>query len=343
MLNTTVHSRFFIIKTAQVAFIICFLILSVSCKKELQPVKLYGEAQGTYYAITYYDREMRNFQKDLDSIFLAFNLSASVYEKESVISRFNRNDTSVNADTTFTVIFKKAMEVSAHTEGAFDITVMPLVNAWGFGYERRSRVDSTVIDSLLKLVGYQKIKLIDGKLIKENTSMMIDYNAIAQGYTSDLIGDFLEKKGVGNYLIDVGGEVLGKGVKPDDSSWKVAIEKPAEDATSERNIQITVPLKDKALATSGNYRKYFEEGGHKYSHTIDPSTGYPVEHSLLSVSVLATDCMTADAYATAFMVFGLEKTKAFLEVNKGLEAYLIYDDHGTMKTWASKGFPAEIK
>lgn len=329
--------------TVKFLFLISVLLFSLSCKKEIHPVKLFGEAQGTYYAITYYDEQMRNFQPELDSLFKAFDLSASVYVKGSVISRFNRNDTSAVADTTFTVIFNRAMEVSEHTGGAFDITVMPLVNAWGFGYTDRSKVDSAKVDSLLKLVGYQRIKLMNGKLIKEDTAMMIDYNAIAQGYTCDVIGGFLEAKGIQNYLIDVGGEVFGMGQKPDGSSWVVAIEKPAEDATSGREIQITVPLRDKALATSGNYRKYFEEGGHKYSHTINPATGYPVEHSLLSVSVLATDCMTADAYATAFMVFGLEKTKAFLQANTGLEAYLIYDDHGELKTWSSKGFPVELK
>lgn len=327
----------------QLSVLISIVLLLFSCKNQLQPVKLLGEAQGTYYAITYYDSKMRNLKPDIDSLFRSFDMSASVYVKESLISRFNRNDSSVVADNTFTVIFNKAMEVSERTGGAFDITVMPLVNAWGFGFTERSKVDSALVDSLLPLVGYTNIKLTGGKLIKSNPDIMIDYNAIAQGYTCDLIGDFLEDKGIDNYLIDVGGEVFGKGQKPDGSNWKVAIEKPAENAGSDRAIQIAVPLENKALATSGNYRKYIEEDGIKYSHTIDPATGFPVQHSLLSVSVLAGDCMTADAYATAFMVLGIEKTKEFLNKNRDLEAYLIFDDHGNLRTWSSKGFPSEFK
>lgn len=315
------------------------VLFSISCNRNVEPVKFTGEAQGTYYAITYFDEHNRNLQPQIDSLFVAFDLSASVYKKESVISRFNNNDTTVVADEVFTEIFRKAMEVSENTGGAFDITVMPLVNAWGFGFTERSKVDSAMVDSLMPLVGYKKITLVNGRLIKANQKMMIDYNAIAQGYTCDVIGKFLENHGIDNYLIDVGGEVLAKGQKPDGNLWNVAIEKPAESMESDRQIQLTVHLKDRALATSGNYRKFFTEGGHKYSHTIDPATGFPVQHTLLSVSVIADDCMTADAYATAFMVFGLDKTKEYLKKNKGMEAYLIYDDHGTMRIWASDGFP----
>jgi thiamine biosynthesis lipoprotein len=319
--------------------IIALAILIPACKQqEKLPLYLTGEAQGTYYAITYYDDQMRNLQHEVDSIFKAFDLSASVYLKESVISRVNRNDSSVLTDAVFDTVFMKAREVSEKTDGAFDITVMPLVNAWGFGFAKKSTVPMAVVDSLLNLVGYQKVTLANGKVIKENQAMMIDYNAIAQGYTSDLIGNFLESKGIVNYLIDVGGEVLGKGKKPDGNYWKVGIEKPAVDSVSTREIQTTVELKDKALATSGNYRKYYIEGGQKYSHTIDPKTGYPVRHSVLSVSVIADECMTADAYATAFMVMGLDKTKAFISQNKGLEVYVIFDENGKLQSWASDGF-----
>ncbi|MGE5384059.1 MAG: FAD:protein FMN transferase [Omnitrophica WOR_2 bacterium] len=303
-----------------------------------EPVRITGEAQGTYYAITYFDEKERNFQPQLDSLFADFDQSASVYAKESIISRFNRNDSTVVADSIFDVIFKKSMEVSESTNGAFDITVMPLVNVWGFGFTERSKVDSAMVDSLLPLVGYKKIKLINGKLQKENKGIMIDFNAIAQGFTCDVIGKFFEKRGIYNYLVDVGGEVLAKGNKPDGSKWNVAIEKPSPDAMSAREIQITVPLKNKALATSGSYRAYFTENGQKYSHTIDPKTGFPVHHNVLSVSVLADDCITADAYATAFMVIGLEKTKEFLVKRKDLKAYIIYDENGKLRTWSSEGF-----
>lgn len=316
----------------------------VSCKNKIvEPVKFTGEAQGTYYAITYYDKEFRNFQTQIDSIFRSFDQSASIYAKESIISRFNRNDSTVVADSVFTTVFNKSMEVSRITNGAFDITVMPLVNVWGFGFTGRSKVDTAMVDSLLPLVGYQKIRLINGRLIKENPAIMIDFNAIAQGYTSDIIGDFLETKGIKNYLIDVGGEVLGKGSKPDGSLWKVGIEKPAAAATDDRQIQVTIPLQNKALATSGSYRKFFVENGLRYSHTIDPHTGFPVHHSLLSVSVLADNCITADAYATAFMVMGLDKARQFLATHKQLEAYLIYDNKGSLATWSTDAFKKLIK
>ena len=312
-----------------------------ACNKKTEPIKITGKAQGTYYAITYYDDANRNFRYQLDSLFKSFDSSASVYLKGSVISRFNSNDSTVVADSTFAYIFRKAMEVSEKTAGAFDITVMPLVNAWGFGFTERTKVDSTKVDSLLPLVGYKKVQLVNGRLIKEKPGIMIDYNAIAQGYTCDVIGKFFEEKGITNYLIDVGGEVLGKGTKSDGSSWVVGIEKPSADAESGREIQIAVKLNNKALATSGNYRKYFTEDGKRYSHTIDPSTGFPVKHSLLSASVIAEDCITADAYATAFMVLGVEKTQEFIEKAKGLEVYLIYDDEGTIKTWKSTGFKVD--
>lgn len=324
-------------------FLLIIVSLSACKQNEKLPVYITGEAQGTYYAITYYDDQMRNFREEIDSIFRSFDLSASVYVRESVISRFNRNDSSVRADQVFETIFTKAQEVSERTGGAFDITVMPLVNAWGFGFKKKDNVTPALIDSLLPLIGYQKVRLEHGKLIKQDTSMMIDYNAIAQGYTSDLIGDFLESKGLKDYLVDVGGEVLGKGEKPDGSHWKVGIEKPAKDSVSPREIELAVELKNKALATSGSYRKYYLKGGQKYSHTIDPATGYPVQHSVLSVSVLANDCMTADAYATAFMVMGLEKTKAFITNQKELEVYIIYDDRGELKSWSSDGFKSLIR
>ncbi len=319
------------------------LVLASCSNAELAPIKISGKAQGTYYAITYYDAAMRDFSMQLDSLFRNFDLSASVYAEESVISKFNRNDSTVEADSIFEVVFNKAMEISKETDGAFDITVMPLVNVWGWGFTGRSKVDSAMIDSLLPLVGYKKIKLIDGRLIKEVPAIMIDYNAIAQGFTCDVIGKYFQDKGIENYLIDVGGEVLAKGMKPDNTSWNVAIEKPAESADSERTIQTIVQLNNKALATSGNYRKFFLEDGQKYSHTIDPKTGFPVQHSVLSVSVLADDCMTADAYATAFMVMGLEKTRDFIKSRSDIEVYIIYDNNGELKNWSSEGFPLEVQ
>lgn len=319
--------------------VFCCFLLAFSCKAPVsKPIVISGKAQGTYYAVTYFDKESRNFQPEFDSLFASFDLSASIYKRESIISRFNHNDTSTIADSTFTIIFNKAMEISNLTNGAFDITVMPLVNAWGFGSDVRSKMDSARVDSLLPLTGFNKVKLVNGRLEKMDPSMMIDYNAIAQGYSADLIGKFLETKGIKNYLVDVGGEVLGKGAKPNGSPWIVGIEKPAANSDDTRKIQISIPLRNRALATSGSYRKFFIENGLKYSHTIDPKTGFPVTHNVLSVSVMAEDCMTADAYATAFMVMGLDKTREFLASNKNLDVFVIYDDKGNLSTWESGGF-----
>lgn len=316
------------------------ILMLLSCNRtdELKEVKLGGMAQGTYYAITYYDKEGRNFQSEIDSFFVAFDRSASWYLDESVISRFNNNDTSAIADEAFTYVFNKAQEISAITNGAFDITTLPLTNAWGFTITDPQKLSQAQVDSILPLINYRNVSLKDGRLIKANPGIKIDFNAIAQGYSSDLIGKILESKGITNYLIDVGGEVLGKGNKPGGNDWRVGIERPAEDGDEARKVDIIIRLKNKALASSGNYRKFFIRDGIKYAHIIDPATGYPVTHSLLSASVLADDAISADAYATAFMVMGVDKVKEFLKEHPELEVHLIYsDEKGHMQTWTSPG------
>jgi len=294
--------------------------------KELKIYKMTGAAQGTYYAITYCSDNNENLQPAVDSLLKQFDRSVSSYIPTSVISRLNNNDTSVTADPIYETIFKKSMEVSARTDGAFDVTVGPLVEAWGFGFKKKEKVDKAMVDSLLPLVGYRKVQLSKGKLIKADPRIQIDFDAIAQGYSSDWLARFFEKKGIQNYLIDVGGEVLAHGSKPDGQFWSVAIEMPSKNSEDERKIQAILTMKNRAISTSGSYRKYYEENGVRYSHTIDPSNGYPVRHNLLSVSVVANDCITADAYATAFMVMGLEKSKEFLVKNSEMEAYFISDD-----------------
>ncbi|MEI7420643.1 MAG: FAD:protein FMN transferase [Prolixibacteraceae bacterium] len=303
-----------------------------------------GSAQGTYYAITYYADNNENFQPEVDSLLKKVDRSVSSYLPTSLISRLNNNDSSAIADQIYETVFKKSEEVSANTAGAFDITVGPLVNAWGFGFSKKAQVDQAMVDSLLPLVGYRKVFLTKGKLIKSDPRIKIDFDAIAQGYTSDLIGQLMEAKGIKNYLIDVGGEVLGKGQKPDGQLWSVAIEMPAKNSMDERKIQAILTLKDKAISTSGSYRKYYEENGTRYSHTIDPSNGYPVKHNLLSVSVLADDCITADAYATAFMVMGLEKSREFLARHSEMEGYFISDDFtGGFNVFYTPGFDRLLK
>jgi FAD:protein FMN transferase len=323
------------------------LLTVLSCKqkpKELKLVKYGGEAQGTYYSITYYDTDARNFQVSTDSILTQFDRCASIYMDNSIISRVNDNDPDVQLDSNFIKIFNLAQKVSEQTDGAFDCTVGPLVKAWGFGTKENKDLKPPKIDTLLQFIGYKKVKIENNKIVKESPQIMIDFNAIAQGYSVDIIAHFLESKGIENYLVDVGGEVLGKGNKADGSLWIVGIEKPAADSEAEPVVQTNVQLKNKALCTSGNYRKYRMINGKKYSHEIDPKTGFPVTHNLLSVSVIASDCGTADAFATAFMVMGLEKSKAFLSKHSELEAYFIYaDEKGELKTDQTANFKQFIK
>jgi thiamine biosynthesis lipoprotein len=326
-------------------FAILGLFLLVSgCRREGKIVKFGGEAQGTYYAVTYVDADERNFQDSIDVILKKFDTSCSIYKPNSIISRFNNNEPGVIADKNFTTVYEKAMEVSEKSGGAFDITVGQLVRAWGFSLKTNIKMDASKVDSLKQYVGFKKIKLVNGRIIKENPNIQLDFNAIAQGYSSDVLARFLETKGINNYLIDVGGEVLGKGRKPDGSIWSVGIEKPASDSLQKQQLEAIVTLDNRALSTSGNYRKYFIKDGIKYSHTIDPFTGYPVHHTLLAVSVLAENSITADAYGTAFLVMGMEKALKFLKDNPGIQAYFIYsDEKGTLKTQCSPGFSKIIK
>ena len=316
-----------------------FPLMFISCKREARKVQFAGEAQGTYYAVTYYDTLARNFQPEIDSLLKDFDRSASIWVKSSVISRINRNE-SRQTDSVFRTVFRMAKMVSEETNGAFDISVGPLAAAWGWGFEDRMKLDSAKVDSLKDFVGYRKMRLENNKLLKENPNSRIDFNAIAQGYSVDLVGRLLESKGIESYLVDIGGEVLAKGKKPQNEAWKVGIEKPQEHADSlGRSIEAIIRLSDMALATSGNYRKFYVENGQKFSHTINPLTGYPVRHSLLSASVMYPSCALADAYATSFMVMGLKESKAFLKYHPEIQAFLIFsDEQGNLKTWFTKGF-----
>lgn len=264
-------------------------------------------------------------------------MSVSMWEPQSVISKINRGE-DVRCDSIFINTYLLARGVAEESNGAFDYTIGPLVNAWGFGFEDRQKVDHALIDSLLPLVDYRYVSLDGSTIIKEKEGIEFDFNAVAQGYSVDLVGDFLASKGLENYLIDIGGEVLAIGEKPGVGPWMIGIEKPSMDEFSERELEASITLTNRAMATSGNYRKYYEENGIRYSHTIDPETGYPVTHTLLSVSVIATDAGTADAWATAFMVMGLEKAKQIVESKNELEAFFIYSgEDGMLESFATKG------
>jgi thiamine biosynthesis lipoprotein len=259
---------------------------------------------------------------------------------ESVISRINSNDPAVRTDTLFDVCYHAAERIWRETGGAFDITVGPLVDAWGFGPEGPEPVDSAIIDSLRQLVGMEKVKLEDHRLVKSDPRIRLDVNAIAQGFSVDVVGSYLESLGVRNYLVEIGGELKALGRKAPGDPWRVGVDKPLDNNNIPgARLQVVLHLADKALATSGNYRKFYEKNGVKYGHEIDPHTGYPARNRLLSVTVLADGCMWADGYATAFMVMGLEKSKAFVEARDDLDAYFVYsDDQGKYQTYYTRGF-----
>lgn len=322
-------------------FLTLIVTLFSACtqQQKIEPVKLLGETQGTYYAITYFDTERRDFQTEIDSILRDFDLSVSLWVPNSIISRINNNDTTVIPDEYFIDNFALSQEIAITTNGSFDCTVAPLVKAWGFGFDETKHVDKQIIDSILEFVGYQKVTLSGGKIRKEDQRTSIDFNAIAQGYSVDIIGKYLESKEIQNYLVDIGGEVKAKGQKPDGSDWMVGIERPAASKNSERTLKAIVRLKNKSIATSGSYRQYYEENGMRYSHTIDPRSGYPVEHTLLSVSVMTDNTAIADAYATAFMVMGFEKAREYVENQKNMDALFLYSDNsGVVNSYLTNGF-----
>lgn len=299
-------------------------------------IKIEGEAQGTTWHISYLSADNINYKAAMDSLLKKIDSSMSTYLPVSLISRINKNDSTVIVDQYFIDVFIKAMEVSQKTGGLFDVTVGPLVNAWGFSFSKKEKIDSAMIDSLLHFVSYKMLRLESNKLIKVKSQIKLDFNAIAQGYSVDVLAGYLESKGIENYLVEIGGELKAKG-KKNNEDWKVGIDQPNENA-SERKLEAVITLNNRSLATSGNYRKFYEEGGQKFSHIIDPGTGYPARQNLLSATILAKDCITADAYATAFMIMGLERSKQFLAANKdlNLEVFFIYDEKGTSKTYASE-------
>jgi FAD:protein FMN transferase len=319
--------------------IVFCLLFSCSSPKDNDThfTSIRGSVFGTNYTISYYGPDTVDYRESIDSIFAAFNQSLSYYQKNSLISRVNRNETD-SIDDFFEVVFLRSVEIADETNGQFDHTVSPLVNAWGFGFESKSDINAELLDSLREFVGYEKAWLEGKRVVKADARVQFDFNAIAKGYASDVVGKYLESKGISTYLVEIGGDLLAKGVKPDGSKWRIGLERPASSMFDAQEWDHIVEIKDIGLATSGNYRRYYEVDGQRYSHTIDPATAYPVEHSLLSVSVFAPDAMSADGYATAFMVMGLDRAVEFVEARDDLEAYFIYssNDNG-FDTFASSG------
>jgi thiamine biosynthesis lipoprotein len=321
--------------------VILILGVFVSCAdKKPEFERISGFTQGTTYSIVLEKKHNQPFSevsRRVEDLLEKIDNSLSVYNDSSVISRINSNET-LEADPFLAEVFLLSEEMSELTGGAFDITVKPLVRAWGFGPDETKAFRKEKLDSLLSLVGYQKVKLEDGKIVKSDSRITLDVNAIAQGFTVDLISSELRGLGFKNFLVEVGGEVRAVGLKGS-HPWRVGIDKPQEgNLIPGEYLQAVVELSDKSLATSGNYRKFYVEDGVRYSHTIDPITGYPARNRLLSASVICDECTTADALATAFMVRGHEWAINFIAGNPEINAYLVYSgDKGEYLTWISDG------
>ncbi len=306
-------------------FILLSLLALVSCQKSKTYTYLNGNALGTSFSIRY--EGTRDYSQTVDSLFTVVNQSLSTYHQNSIISRINQGDFGVVIDDHFRRVFTKAKRIYHETNGLFDPTVGPLVNAYGFGPKKTlQNIDSSAISKLMPLIGFDKVNLKGNSVYKKNPKMFIDFNAIAKGYAIDVIGHFLESKNIANYMVEVGGEIRARGVNDKGELWKIGIEKPLTDGT--RALETTVNLYNQAMATSGNYRKFkVDEKGRKFVHTINPKTGQTAQNDLLSATVISSmDCADVDGYATSFMVMGLAKTKQFLAQHAELKVFLIYVD-----------------
>lgn len=325
---------------------LALLVLLASCGEKTavkQKMVVEGFAQGTTYNVSYISKDGLNYQRSIDSLLIEIDNSLSTYQKKSLISKFNQSDSIGTIDSLFKAVFDISKEVYIQTNGLFDPTIAPIVNAWGFGFDELYATDSLTIDSLLAFVDFNKMTIVNHKVTKERKGMMLDFNAVAQGYSVDVLADLLEKKGIENYLVEVGGELKAKGLNLNDTLWRIGIDRPLPDL-AEREIEAIVNLDNKSLATSGNYRKFYEKDGMKYSHTINPKTGYPVTHNLLSATVVTVNCGYADAYATSFMVMGIQESKDFLSAHKEIEALLIYsDEKGDLQSFITPGLSQFIE
>ncbi len=318
------------------ALFLIFQFLSCQQNENLVYKKLEGTALGTTFHITYEDELDVITEKHVDSLLHAINKSLSTYIPTSDISKINHGDSTIIVDAMFQEVFEKSKKIFKETNGSFDPTIGVLVNAWGFGPEKDSvKLDSFHVNELLQFVGFDKLQIENGRVIKKYKQTYIDFNAIAKGYSVDVIGRFLEKKCVSNYMVEIGGEIRARGVNEKIMPWSIAIEKPNFDGS--RSFQNIITLQNESIATSGNYRKFKidEKTGLKYAHTIDTKTGFPSKSNLLSASVIGKiDCADVDAYATAFMAMGFEESQKFLSNNPDLKAFLIYSDaEGQIKNY----------
>lgn len=336
-------------KKLKLAFSVLFLLLLVvgtvyilnkSGNKHF--IKTSGNVFGTTYHITYECND--SLQKEIEDVLNEVDMTFSMFNKQSLTARLN-NGEDVELNKMFTDVFALTQKVSKETEGAFDITVAPLVNAWGFGTTERTQPTMHMVDSIMKYVGYRKVSLKDKHLVKSDKHVQLDFSAIAKGYACDAVAQMLRKHGVDNYMVEIGGELACRGKNQSNQLWTVGVQQPEEDAMGNGGeLQAILDLNNRSVATSGNYHNYYYKDGKRYAHTIDPLQGKPVQHSLLSATVLADNCTTADAYATAFMVMGTDKVIHFLNKHKDIQAFLIYsNDKGKLTTWYSPSLKSCIR
>lgn len=307
----------------------------IACKQE-QYRRVEGKIYGTYYRIIYESKE--DFSESLKTEMEKVNTSLSMFNPQSVVAKWNRGE-SKEVDSLFIRMYRTAEKINRETNGAFDITVAPLANAWGFGYKQNRFPNPEEIDSLLQYIGMDKLKVEEGYLLKEKAGMEIDASSIAKGLGVDLVAEFLDACEVRNYMVDIGGEIRVRGESDKKRPWRIGIDKPIDDiAVQGRELQMVIRFTKGAVATSGNYRNYYIHEGRKYAHTINPRTGYPVQRDILSSSVYAPTCMEADAYATAFMVLGLEESKKIVENNTEIEVCFVYEQNGENRVWMTEKF-----
>ena len=316
--------------------VLLFLVIIASRKQKTYHQDS-GMVFGTVYNITYESED--NLKEDIVKVLDDVDNSLSPFNEKSVITMVNKSKKIAPVDDMFCEVFEMAEAVSKDTEGAFDITVAPLVNLWGFGFKSGEMPTDAKVDSLLEIVGFGKVTLVGKQVMKADERVMLDCSAIAKGYAVDAVADMLRSKGVKNFLVEIGGEIVASGVNKAQKEWRVGVTKPTDDSLNVNNeLQTVLSFSDKAMATSGNYRNYYYRDGKKYAHTIDPKTGRPIQHSLLSATVIAENCATADAYATSFMVMGMEKAQEVLKRHPEMQAYFIYADaEGKNKVWHSEG------
>ena len=301
--------------------------LACSCTDRADHQVTYsGIVQGTTFMIRYYGGgDTLEMFRQIDSVFDLVDRTASLYDSGSMINKVNAGE-DIEVNDLFVTLLNRSTAISEETGGAFDATVGPLVRGWGFYRKKGMDLPSSAVDSLKRFIGYKNVAMARRKVVRQFPEIRLDFNAIAQGFTVDLVALLFEKHGIRNYLVEIGGEVRASGMKAGNTPWIIGIERPAENDSAAQMVQQRIRLEGMSAATSGNYRKFFMRDGKKYAHTIDPSTGYPVQHNLLSVTILAKDCMSADAYATACMVMGVERSLEFLNRHPGTEGYFISTD-----------------